>query len=203
MFVTVLEPADCPCVPVSLSLTQRSRNGDCEMEWRPRIYTLERDRVSSTRGPGEMGNAVPRSVGTPRDNGPQRPFSHVMPELITQQTAGTGFIGPNELTYNSTSVTHQLHCVWFMGKTFSAVVTGGDIPEPDDYEAHFLHCVDYMRQAAMCAGDVAIEPRGENDQPGHANLVNAFNGLHGKVLLLEKDSITRRCRQRFIVLTKW
>lgn len=54
------------------------------------------------------------------------------------------------------------------------------MPEPNDYEAHFLHCVDYMRQAAMCAGDLAIEPRGENGQPGMVNLENAFNGLHGE-----------------------
>lgn len=68
-----------------------------------------------------------------------------------------------------------------MGKIFSAVLTKSpNLPEPNDYEAHFLHCVDYMRQAAMCAGDIAIEPRGENGQPGPVNLVNAFNGLHGK-----------------------
>lgn len=68
-----------------------------------------------------------------------------------------------------------------MGKIFSAVLTKSpNMPEPEDYEAHFLHCVDYMRQAAMCAGDLAIEPRGENGQPGQVNLVNAFNGLHGE-----------------------
>lgn len=68
-----------------------------------------------------------------------------------------------------------------MGKIFSAVLTGSpNLPEPNDYEAHFLHCVDYMRQAAMCAGDLAIEPRGENGKPAQVNLVNAFNGLHGK-----------------------
>lgn len=73
-----------------------------------------------------------------------------------------------------------------MGKIFSAVLTKSpNMPEPEDYEAHFLHCVDYMRQAAMCAGDVAIEPRGENGQPGQVNLVNAFNGLHGKFWILE------------------
>ncbi|OAG04185.1 uncharacterized protein CC84DRAFT_1095450 [Paraphaeosphaeria sporulosa] len=86
------------------------------------------------------------------------------------------------LVYNSTSVTHQLHCVYIMGKIFSSVVTGvaaEDMPEPGDYEAHFLHCVDYMRQAAMCAGDVAIEPRGEREgERGAVSLENAFNGKH-------------------------
>ncbi|KAL2273285.1 hypothetical protein FJTKL_04799 [Diaporthe vaccinii] len=92
--------------------------------------------------------------------------------------AGAGF-GPDGLVYNSTSVTHQLHCVYIMGKIFSAVLTNSpDLPEPDDYEAHFLHCIDYMRQAAMCAGDLAVEPRGENGQPGPVNLDNAFNGHH-------------------------
>lgn len=69
-----------------------------------------------------------------------------------------------------------------MGKAFSAVVSGSpDVPEPDDLAPHFLHCVDYMRQAAMCAGDLTIEPRGENGLPGNANLINAFNGLHGEL----------------------
>lgn len=75
-----------------------------------------------------------------------------------------------------------------MGKIFAAVLTGSsDIPEANDYEAHFLHCVDYMRQAAMCAGDLAIEPRGENGQPGPVNLENAFNGLHGEQLTVRGD----------------
>jgi hypothetical protein len=72
-----------------------------------------------------------------------------------------------------------------MGKIFSAVLTkASNIPEPEDYEAHFLHCVDYMRQAAMCAGDLAIEPRGENGMPGPVNLENAFNGYHGQLAIL-------------------
>lgn len=33
----------------------------------------------------------------------------------------------------------------------------------------------------MCAGDLTIEPRGENGKPGPINLINAFNGLHGKI----------------------
>lgn len=68
-----------------------------------------------------------------------------------------------------------------MGKIFSAVLTHSpDLPEPDDYEAHFLHCVDYLRQASTCASDLAIEPRGEDGQPGPVNLDNAFNGQHGE-----------------------
>lgn len=40
-----------------------------------------------------------------------------------------------------------------------------------------------MRQAAMCAGDLAIEPRGENGQRGPINLETAFNGQHGEFFL--------------------
>jgi hypothetical protein len=79
---------------------------------------------------------------------------------------------------------------YIIGKIFSAVLTNSpELPEPDDYEAHFLHCVDYMRQAAMCAGDLAIEPRGEDGQPGPVNLDNAFNGQHGENSLLRRDHI--------------
>ncbi|KAH8884352.1 hypothetical protein GQ53DRAFT_829829 [Thozetella sp. PMI_491] len=94
---------------------------------------------------------------------------------------GAAFVGSptSDMVYNSTSVTHQLHCVYIMAKIFSAVLTHSpDIPEPESYEEHFLHCADYMRQAAMCNGDVTLEPRGENGQPGLVSLDNAFNGLH-------------------------
>lgn len=87
-------------------------------------------------------------------------------------------------TLSSTSLRLVLNRApqYIMGKIFSAVLTNSpDLPEPDDYEAHFLHCIDYMRQAAMCAGDLAIEPRGENPgEPGPVNLDNAFNGHHGE-----------------------
>lgn len=112
---------------------------------------------------------------------------------IREYLAGAGFVGPDASVYNSTSVTHQIHCVYIMGKIFSAVMTGSpNMPEPNDYEAHFLHCVDYMRQAAMCAGDLAIEPRGENGLPGMVNLENAFNGLHGEQILIMGATSRRR-----------
>ncbi|KAK8042952.1 hypothetical protein PG994_013435 [Apiospora phragmitis] len=93
-------------------------------------------------------------------------------------TSGSNF-GEDEKVYNTTSATHQIHCVYIMGKIFSSVLSNStDIGIPSDYEAHFLHCVDYMRQAAMCAGDVAIEPRDDNGSPGPVTLENAFNGYH-------------------------
>lgn len=131
-----------------------------------------------------MGDALSRFVHAnpiSNDTRPHPLVGSVALKLSVCQTAGAGFIGPDATIYNSTSVTHQLHCVYIMGKIFAAVLTGSpDMPEANDYEAHFLHCVDYMRQAAMCAGDLAIEPRGENGQPGTVNLENAFNGLHGE-----------------------
>ncbi|KAK7926786.1 hypothetical protein PG985_003784 [Apiospora marii] len=87
--------------------------------------------------------------------------------------------GEDGKVYNTTSVTHQIHCVYIMGKIFSSVLTNSTaIGIPSDYEAHFLHCVDYMRQAAMCAGDITLEPRDENGSPGPVTLENAFNGYH-------------------------
>ena len=74
-----------------------------------------------------------------------------------------------------------------MAKIFSAVLNkASEIPEQDDYEAHFLHCADYMRQAAMCAGDLAIEPRGEHGDPAPVTLDNAFNGYHGTKELMAR-----------------
>lgn len=168
------------------SLTQCSWYGSREMERRSGIHTFECYRVPQTRGPGEVGVIVSRFVKNAHtdNNGKHRLLvnqTFTNETNIHEQLAGAGFVGPDASVYNSTSVTHQIHCVYIMGKIFSAVMTGSpNMPEPNDYEAHFLHCVDYMRQAAMCAGDLAIEPRGENGQPGMVNLENAFNGLHGE-----------------------
>lgn len=79
-------------------------------------------------------------------------------------------------TVFTTSLTHQLHCLvpppsipqnkgyrtntpgqFAIVQTYSGLKSGHAIPA--DHDWHMTHCFDYMRQAILCSGDVAIEGR--------------------------------------------
>ncbi|KAI0484109.1 hypothetical protein GGR56DRAFT_612359 [Xylariaceae sp. FL0804] len=60
-------------------------------------------------------------------------------------------------TVFTTSVTHQLHCLFAIVQTYSGLSSGHEIP--GDHHWHMIHCFDYMRQAIMCNGDMALEGR--------------------------------------------
>ncbi|KAH8668578.1 hypothetical protein BX600DRAFT_259455 [Xylariales sp. PMI_506] len=61
----------------------------------------------------------------------------------------------NNMTVFTTSMTHQLHCLWAIVQTYSGLKSGH--PIPDDHEWHMTHCFSYMRQSILCAADTAIE----------------------------------------------
>ncbi|KAI1869663.1 uncharacterized protein JN550_005644 [Neoarthrinium moseri] len=60
-----------------------------------------------------------------------------------------------EMTVFTTSMTHQLHCLWAIVQTYSGLSSGHEIPE--DHHWHMIHCFSYMRQAILCAADTALE----------------------------------------------
>ena len=49
---------------------------------------------------------------------------------------------------------------------------------PRGYQAHFLHCIDYLRQAIMCSADLALEIHGPNDADDLGPLDGGWNGHH-------------------------
>lgn len=66
-----------------------------------------------------------------------------------------------------------------MGRIFSALeanMTGVLMP---GYQSHYLHCIDYIRQGVMCAGDVSLEPHSPLDGPDNGPLDGGWNGIHG------------------------
>ncbi|KAK9772046.1 hypothetical protein AB5N19_11667 [Seiridium cardinale] len=58
-------------------------------------------------------------------------------------------------TVFTTSMTHQLHCLWAIVQTYSGLSSGH--PIPDDHHWHMIHCFSYMRQSILCAADTALE----------------------------------------------
>lgn len=63
-------------------------------------------------------------------------------------------------TVYSTSVTHQLHCLYMIMGRYNDLIVNGYQPSPEgvqDRAWHHAHCFDYIRQSIMCCGDTALE----------------------------------------------
>ncbi|KZL66181.1 hypothetical protein CI238_09978 [Colletotrichum incanum] len=71
-------------------------------------------------------------------------------------------------TVFTTSMTHQLHCLYAILESYAGLAANGSaavdmhshIPEGTEGAEgpwHLQHCFEYLRQAIMCAGDVALE----------------------------------------------
>ncbi|KAF2115911.1 hypothetical protein BDV96DRAFT_612495 [Lophiotrema nucula] len=75
-------------------------------------------------------------------------------------------------TVFTTSMTHQLHCLYTIIEAYNTLQIAVASPgvSPIKMPWHINHCFEYMRQAVMCAGDVALEgaettfPRGKNGE---------------------------------------
>ncbi|KAH3954545.1 hypothetical protein HBH98_071770 [Parastagonospora nodorum] len=67
---------------------------------------------------------------------------------------------PNHTVF-TTSVTHQLHCLYTIVEAYNILKIQTESTSPPAHTIkmpwHINHCFEYMRQAVMCAGDVALE----------------------------------------------
>ncbi|KAF2865925.1 hypothetical protein BDV95DRAFT_242475 [Massariosphaeria phaeospora] len=66
---------------------------------------------------------------------------------------------PNQTVY-TTSVTHQLHCLYTILEAYNILQASATDPffsRTTRMPWHINHCFEYLRQAVMCAGDVALE----------------------------------------------
>jgi hypothetical protein len=75
---------------------------------------------------------------------------------------------------------------FMMGRIFSALSGNISGVLPDDYFTHYMHCVDYLRQAVMCNGDMAMEPHLPTDGPDNGPLDGGWNGMHGMGLFFPR-----------------
>ncbi|KAK6836933.1 hypothetical protein PG989_006638 [Apiospora arundinis] len=96
----------------------------------------------------------------------------------TMLPIGSGWGEVTDETFFTTSMTHQLHCVFMMARIFASME--GNMTErlPHDYHSHYLHCVDYLRQGIMCSGDLAMEPHDQSDPDDNGPLDGSWNGHH-------------------------
>ncbi|KAK1622408.1 hypothetical protein BDP81DRAFT_334605, partial [Colletotrichum phormii] len=65
------------------------------------------------------------------------------------------FGGPDQPVF-TTSVTHQLHCIYGIAEAYSGLKANPS-QHGERMPWHVNHCFDYLRQSIMCAGDLAVE----------------------------------------------
>ncbi|ROV88752.1 hypothetical protein VMCG_10071 [Cytospora schulzeri] len=92
----------------------------------------------------KWNHLMPKGMGFQRVNDTHK--YHDLPKPIDWDEGKTVF---------TTSVTHQLHCLFTVAQTYSGLSSGHMIP--DDHHSHMIHCVAYLRQAIMCSADTALE----------------------------------------------
>ncbi|KAI7200797.1 hypothetical protein KC343_g15147 [Hortaea werneckii] len=83
-------------------------------------------------------------------------------------------------TVYTTSMTHQLHCLYMIAGSWNDLAVNGYMPPiegEEDPHWHIAHCFDYLRQAIMCAGDVALEGQETTLPPGHTG-TDGWNVQH-------------------------
>ncbi|EFX02976.1 hypothetical protein CMQ_2905 [Grosmannia clavigera kw1407] len=96
----------------------------------------------------------------------------------TLMPVGAGYASPNKTTFFTTTMTHQLHCVFVLGRIFNALESNNGSSLPEDYQTHVLHCLDYMRQGAMCAADLTLEAHTPMDGSDNGPTDGGWSGHH-------------------------
>ncbi|KAI7913220.1 hypothetical protein M9X92_009587 [Pyricularia oryzae] len=87
----------------------------------------------------------------------------------------TPIVWDEGMTVFTTSVTHNLHCLFAIVQTYSGLKSGHELP--DDHHWHMIHCFDYMRQAIMCSADMALEGL-ETTFPDHNGGSDGWDSKH-------------------------
>ncbi|KAH7391032.1 hypothetical protein DE146DRAFT_758457 [Phaeosphaeria sp. MPI-PUGE-AT-0046c] len=118
----------------------------------------------------------------------------------TMMPANAGWDSVTTDTFFTTTMTHQLHCVFMMTRIYSTLLTDNRNSLPEDYHSHYLHCVDYLRQGIMCSADLTMEPHGPEDADDNGPLDGSWNGHHvckdyGHVIPYLEEQIYRGIRQ--------
>ncbi|KAK2037375.1 hypothetical protein LZ31DRAFT_611979 [Colletotrichum somersetense] len=92
--------------------------------------------------------------------------------------AGAGWKSEDDGPFFTTTMTHQLHCIYMMGMIYSGLTTDKVQMLTPDYNTHFFHCIDYLRQAVMCSADLALEPHQSTDADDNGPGDGSWNGMH-------------------------
>ncbi|GKT66410.1 hypothetical protein ColTof4_03902 [Colletotrichum tofieldiae] len=124
--------------------------------------------------------------------------------------AGAGWKSEDDGPFFTTTMTHQLHCIYMMGRIYSGITTNKADMLTADYNTHFYHCIDYLRQAVMCSADLALEPHHATDADDNGPGDGSWNGMHEPTANKTTQHLEKTCqswpaltaRQDSLVLAK-
>ncbi|KAF6811226.1 hypothetical protein CPLU01_15162, partial [Colletotrichum plurivorum] len=88
----------------------------------------------------------------------------------------TPIVWPDKTVF-TTSITHQLHCLFAVVQTYSGLTSGHEIP--DDHHWHMIYCFSYLRQTIMCSADMALEGL-ETTFPDHNGGSDDWDSKYGE-----------------------
>jgi hypothetical protein len=97
-----------------------------------------------------------------------------IPDPESYHDLPTPIVWPNATVF-TTSMTHQLHCLYAVVAVYSGMTSGHKLEE--DHHWHMIHCFDYMRQAIMCSADMALEGL-ETTFPDHNGGSDGWDSKH-------------------------
>ncbi|KAF2653612.1 hypothetical protein K491DRAFT_602544 [Lophiostoma macrostomum CBS 122681] len=100
-------------------------------------------------------------------------FQHIK-NPATYHDLPTPIVWPNKTVF-TTSMTHQLHCLYAVVEVYSGLTSNTSLPE--DHHWHMIHCFDYMRQAIMCSADMSLEGL-ETTFPDHNGGSDGWDSKH-------------------------
>jgi hypothetical protein len=164
-------------------LTFSSSDTNHKIRNQPNLRTLQYFRVLQARSPTCMERTHARYFSHPS----RIIYQHLLIPLII---VGMGFqqipdpslyhdlptpiVWPNATVY-TTSMTHQLHCLYAVVAVYSGMTSGHELEE--DHHWHMIHCFDYMRQAIMCSADMSLEGL-ETTFPDHNGGSDGWDSKH-------------------------
>lgn len=90
---------------------------------------------------------------------------------------------------------------FMMGRIYSGILANATDSLPNKWHSHFLHCIDYLRQAIMCSADLALEIHGPDDADDLGPLDGGWNGHHGKYGPQERTHVRRLTLPQFAKIT--
>ncbi|KAF2011056.1 hypothetical protein BU24DRAFT_52127 [Aaosphaeria arxii CBS 175.79] len=145
--------------------------------WGPHIPTkLTKFEINQTYAPNNTADFFrPEVLQAWNDLLPHGMGFQQIPDPESYHDLPTPIVWDEGTTVFTTSVTHQLHCLYAVVEVYSGLTS--NTPLPEDHHWHMIHCFDYMRQAIMCNADIALEGL-ETTFPDHNGGSDGWDSLH-------------------------
>ncbi|KAF9728696.1 hypothetical protein PMIN01_13076 [Paraphaeosphaeria minitans] len=150
--------------------------------WGPHIPTqVTKFQINQTFAPMNTSEFfTPETLHAWNDLMPKGMGFQSIPDPENYHDLPTPIVWPNQTVF-TTSMTHQLHCLFAVVEVYSAMTSNHSLWDitsmPEDHHWHMIHCFDYMRQAILCSADMSLEGL-ETTFPDHNGGSDGWDSKH-------------------------